>query len=137
MIVEIAQIDVKPGMEAEFEAGYKNAVPLFKRAKGCHGVEIPAPCGFRATNELDRRLGHRRLRKMAKIAANPIRRGRRKTLQYLIKCLDRQALVTDHPAENFIPVEMHHLDGQGADVDADDRRKSTFPGNKQERPTEL
>jgi heme-degrading monooxygenase HmoA len=40
MIVEIAQIDVKPGMEAEFEAGYKNAVPLFKRAKGCRGVEL-------------------------------------------------------------------------------------------------
>ena len=27
MITEIAQIDVKPGMEAEFEAGVKNAAP--------------------------------------------------------------------------------------------------------------
>jgi quinol monooxygenase YgiN len=40
MITEIAQIDVKPGMEAEFEAGVKNAAPIFKRAKGCHGMEL-------------------------------------------------------------------------------------------------
>ena len=40
MITEIAQIDVKPGMESEFESGVKNAAPLFKRAKGCHGMEI-------------------------------------------------------------------------------------------------
>ena len=40
MVTEIAQIDVKPGMEAEFEAGVKNAAPLFKRAKGCHGMEL-------------------------------------------------------------------------------------------------
>jgi heme-degrading monooxygenase HmoA len=35
MILEIAQIDVKPGMEAEFETGLKKAAPIFKRAKGC------------------------------------------------------------------------------------------------------
>ena len=35
MILEIAQIDVKPGMEAEFEAGVRKAGPIFKRAKGC------------------------------------------------------------------------------------------------------
>lgn len=40
MITEIAQIDVKPGMESEFESGVKNAAPLFKRAKGCHGMEL-------------------------------------------------------------------------------------------------
>ena len=40
MITEIAQIDVKPGMETEFETGVKNAVPVFKRAKGCHGLEL-------------------------------------------------------------------------------------------------
>ena len=40
MITEIAQIDVKPGMEAEFEAGVKKAAPIFKRAKGCHGMEL-------------------------------------------------------------------------------------------------
>ena len=34
MITEIAQIDVKPGMEAEFESGVKNAAPVFRRAKG-------------------------------------------------------------------------------------------------------
>jgi heme-degrading monooxygenase HmoA len=40
MILEIAQIDVKPGMEAEFEAGVANAAPLFKRAKGCISMEL-------------------------------------------------------------------------------------------------
>src|SRR6478736_1131025 len=35
MILEIAQIDVKPGMEAEFEAAVSKAAPIFKRAKGC------------------------------------------------------------------------------------------------------
>jgi quinol monooxygenase YgiN len=40
MITEIAQIDVKPGTEAEFEKGVKAAVPLFRRAKGCHGMEL-------------------------------------------------------------------------------------------------
>lgn len=40
MILEIAQIDVKPGMEAEFEAGVAKAAPLFKRAKGCSGLSL-------------------------------------------------------------------------------------------------
>jgi heme-degrading monooxygenase HmoA len=40
MITEIAQIDVKPGMEAEFESGVKKAGPLFRRAKGCKGMEL-------------------------------------------------------------------------------------------------
>ncbi len=40
MITEIAQIDVKPGMEAEFEAGVAKAAPAFKRAKGCHGLVL-------------------------------------------------------------------------------------------------
>ncbi|MGA2567807.1 MAG: antibiotic biosynthesis monooxygenase family protein [Pseudolabrys sp.] len=40
MITEIAQIDVKPGMEKDFEAGVKNAVPLFKRAKGCKSATL-------------------------------------------------------------------------------------------------
>jgi heme-degrading monooxygenase HmoA len=40
MILEIAQIEVKPGIEAEFEAGVAKAVPIFKRAKGCSGVEL-------------------------------------------------------------------------------------------------
>lgn len=40
MILEIAQIDVKPGLEAEFEAGVKKATPIFQRAKGCKGMEL-------------------------------------------------------------------------------------------------
>jgi len=40
MILEIAQIDVKPGMEAEFEANVQKAAPLFKRAKGCSGMAL-------------------------------------------------------------------------------------------------
>lgn len=40
MILEIAQIDVKPGMEKDFEAGVTKAAPLFKRAKGCTGMSL-------------------------------------------------------------------------------------------------
>ena len=40
MILEIAQIDVKPGLEAEFEAQVAKAAPLFKRAKGCGGMAL-------------------------------------------------------------------------------------------------
>ncbi len=40
MIREIAQIDVKPGMEAEFEAAVAKAAPIFKRAKGCSGMAL-------------------------------------------------------------------------------------------------
>ena len=40
MITEIAQIEIKPGMEPEFEAGVKKAAPVFQRAKGCHGMEL-------------------------------------------------------------------------------------------------
>ena len=51
MILEIAQIDVKPGMEAEFEAGVKKALPVFKRAKGCKNLalqrSIEKPSRFR------------------------------------------------------------------------------------------
>ena len=48
MFLEIAQIDVKPGLESEFEAGVQQAAPLFKRAKGCtamtlqRSVEMPS-----------------------------------------------------------------------------------------------
>jgi heme-degrading monooxygenase HmoA len=40
MILEIAQIAVRVGMEAEFEAGVAEAVPLFRRAKGCLSMEL-------------------------------------------------------------------------------------------------
>jgi heme-degrading monooxygenase HmoA len=40
MVTEIAQIDVKPGLEAEFESGVAKAAPLFQRAKGCRALEL-------------------------------------------------------------------------------------------------
>lgn len=40
MILEIAQIDVTPGQEADFEAGVQKAAPLFKRAKGCKSMTL-------------------------------------------------------------------------------------------------
>ena len=40
MITEIAQIEVKPGLEAEFEAAVKKATPIFQRSKGCRGMEL-------------------------------------------------------------------------------------------------
>lgn len=40
MIYEFADIEVKAGEEAGFEASVAKAVPLFKRAKGCHGMEL-------------------------------------------------------------------------------------------------
>ena len=40
MILEIAQITVKSGMESEFEKGVTAAKPLFQRAKGCLSMEL-------------------------------------------------------------------------------------------------
>lgn len=40
MVVESAEILVKPGMEAEFEAGVRQATPLFRRARGCSGMQL-------------------------------------------------------------------------------------------------
>ena len=40
MILEIAQIAVKAGMEDEFEAGVAAAKPLFQRAKGCLSMNL-------------------------------------------------------------------------------------------------
>src|ERR1044071_2862490 len=40
MVLEIAQIDVKPGHETEFEAGVAKAAPLFKRARGCRSMSL-------------------------------------------------------------------------------------------------
>ena len=40
MFLEIAQVDIKPGQEAEFEAGAAKAAPLFKRAKGCKAMSL-------------------------------------------------------------------------------------------------
>lgn len=40
MYLEIAQINVKPGMEAEFEAGASKAADVFKNSRGCDGFEV-------------------------------------------------------------------------------------------------
>lgn len=40
MILEIAQITVKSGMEPEFENAVATAKPLFQRAKGCISMEL-------------------------------------------------------------------------------------------------
>jgi quinol monooxygenase YgiN len=40
MVTEIAQIEVKPGMEAEFEKGVEQARAIFARAKGCRSLTL-------------------------------------------------------------------------------------------------
>ncbi|GJE42156.1 antibiotic biosynthesis monooxygenase family protein [Methylobacterium soli] len=40
MILEIAQIDVKPGSEPDFEAGIREAAAIFQAAKGCHSFQV-------------------------------------------------------------------------------------------------
>ena len=40
MFLEIAQVDINPGQEAEFEAGVAKAAPFFKRAKGCKAMSL-------------------------------------------------------------------------------------------------
>src|SRR5690242_14253033 len=40
MITEIAQIDVKPGSEKDFEAAVARARAAFGRSKGFHGFEL-------------------------------------------------------------------------------------------------
>jgi heme-degrading monooxygenase HmoA len=40
MILELAQIEIKPGLEGEFEQGVRNAMPLFQRAKGFQSLQI-------------------------------------------------------------------------------------------------
>jgi heme-degrading monooxygenase HmoA len=40
MVYEMARIEVIPGKESEFEAGVRQALPLFDRARGCHGAEL-------------------------------------------------------------------------------------------------
>lgn len=40
MVLESAEILIKPGMEAEFEAAVRQAAPLFQRARGCAGMQL-------------------------------------------------------------------------------------------------
>jgi heme-degrading monooxygenase HmoA len=46
MILEIAQIEVKENMDAEFEANVAKATPLFAAAKGCRGLELQRSVEF-------------------------------------------------------------------------------------------
>ena len=40
MVFEMAHIDILAGKQREFEAAVQQALPLFARAKGCHGAEL-------------------------------------------------------------------------------------------------
>ncbi len=40
MIFEVAQIEVQPGTEADFEAGVAKAAPLFQAARGCRSFRL-------------------------------------------------------------------------------------------------
>jgi heme-degrading monooxygenase HmoA len=40
MIVEIADIEIRGGQEADFESAVAKAVPLFLAAKGCRGLQL-------------------------------------------------------------------------------------------------
>ena len=40
MILEIAQIDLKPGTEAEFEAAIAKAAEIFRAAAGCRSFTV-------------------------------------------------------------------------------------------------
>jgi heme-degrading monooxygenase HmoA len=40
MVLESAEILVKPGMEEAFEVGVREAAPLFRRAQGCTGMRL-------------------------------------------------------------------------------------------------
>ncbi|HEV7322923.1 MAG TPA: antibiotic biosynthesis monooxygenase family protein [Ensifer sp.] len=40
MILEVAEISIKPGSERAFEDGVRQAAPLFLRARGCHGLSL-------------------------------------------------------------------------------------------------
>jgi heme-degrading monooxygenase HmoA len=40
MFMEVAEIDVQPGTESQFEAAVQAAVPLFQRARGCSAMRL-------------------------------------------------------------------------------------------------
>ena len=40
MVLEIAQVDIKAGQDAEFEAGVAKAAQYFKRARGCKAMSL-------------------------------------------------------------------------------------------------
>ena len=64
MILEIAQIDVKPGSEPAFEAGIKTAAEIFRAAKGCRSFavrrSVEKPQRYRLLIEWDTLEAHTR-----------------------------------------------------------------------------
>ncbi|MFT4113979.1 antibiotic biosynthesis monooxygenase family protein [Silvibacterium sp.] len=40
MVLEIAHMEIKPGVEQEFEAAVRQAKPLFLNFPGCLGIEL-------------------------------------------------------------------------------------------------
>ena len=40
MVLESAELLIKAGMEEEFEAALRQAMPLFRRARGCEGMQV-------------------------------------------------------------------------------------------------
>jgi heme-degrading monooxygenase HmoA len=40
MTTEIAELEILPGHEADFEAAAQRAVPLFRRARGCRAMQL-------------------------------------------------------------------------------------------------
>jgi heme-degrading monooxygenase HmoA len=40
MVLESAELLIKAGMEEEFEAALREAMPLFRRARGCEGMRV-------------------------------------------------------------------------------------------------
>ena len=40
MVLESAELLIKAGMEEEFEAALRQAMPLFRRARGCEGMRV-------------------------------------------------------------------------------------------------
>lgn len=40
MVLESAELLIKAGMEDAFEAGVREAAPLFRRARGCEGMRL-------------------------------------------------------------------------------------------------
>ncbi len=64
MILEIAQIDVKPGSEPAFEAGITTAAEIFRAAKGCRSFavrrSVEKPQRYRLLIEWDTLEAHTR-----------------------------------------------------------------------------
>jgi heme-degrading monooxygenase HmoA len=46
MVLEIAQLEIKPGTGAEFEAAVRQAEPLFLSAQGCTGFHLKKSVEF-------------------------------------------------------------------------------------------